>query len=206
MAGESCPSVTALTCAVLVGGAGRRFGGDKLAAQLDGRRVIDHTLAAVAGLADRLLLVGDGAEAFVAPGRVPVADARPGQRSTTGPVGPLAGVVAALEAATTPLVAVVAADMPLANAALLRRLAVHWAGEPAVVPAMGARPQPLHAVYATAHRAAFRAAFDAGARSPLTVARRIGARFVDADGDGGWAVDVDTPADLRVLEQRLRRR
>ena len=219
----------AMTAAILAGGRGRRFGGDKLAAILDGQTVLDHTVTAVAGLTGRLLIVGGE----VAP-RTPVPatwirDARPGVDAPAGPdpggrvgpapggrvgpdpggrVGPLGGIVAALEVASTPLVAVVAGDMPLVSVAVLRELSRSWAGEPALVPVHGGQPQPLHAVYATHFRSRVRAAFDAGERSPLSLCRRCGARFVSAEdppGAGDWYRDIDTSTDLDALTGRLRR-
>jgi len=46
---------------VLAAGEGRRFGGAKQLAELDGRPLLEHALAAVAGLAPRVVVLGHAA-------------------------------------------------------------------------------------------------------------------------------------------------
>lgn len=202
-------AVTGLTAVVLAGGAGRRYraeqpGADKLAARLGGRPVIDHVLESMRTLGGDVLVIGGprrrGGTRWL-PDAHPAAPSAGDQR----PLGPLAGIVAGLEAATTDLVAVVAADLPFASAEVLRRLASVWretSTDPtaAVVPLVDGHLQPLHAVYATAFAPAVRACFDAGDRSPTSVLRRLGARVVDdLPADAPWVQDVDTADDLRRL-------
>lgn len=215
-----------LTVAVLAGGRGRRFGGDKLAARIGDRSVLARTIDRVTPLGpvvvvgDRLLpadcrgrpALPDAAPphrpAPGRPGRVRTVDAPDltGGQQTAGDdgLGPLAGIVAALEAARTPLIAVVAGDMPHADPNLLQALAADWHDEVAVVPVGASGPQPLHAVWATGHTDAVRSAFDAGQRSPLALLRRLDCRLVPVDDRGGWADDVDTHEDLAALAQRVR--
>jgi molybdopterin-guanine dinucleotide biosynthesis protein A len=61
--------------------------------------------------------------------------------------GPLAGLVAGLERATTTWVCVVACDMPYLNASLLEHLSTFRDGMDAVVPVIKGYPQPLTAFY-----------------------------------------------------------
>jgi molybdopterin-guanine dinucleotide biosynthesis protein A len=74
---------------VLAGGRSRRFGADKALAQLDGARLIDHSLRALRGHADALAVSGSAALA-ASVGLDAVADA-PGVAA-----GPLRGVLGAL--------------------------------------------------------------------------------------------------------------
>lgn len=120
-------------------------------------------------------------------------------------VGPLAGILAGLEASDTGLVAVVAVDMPYANARVLQLLAGEWMGEAAVVPLVGERVQPLHGVYATDAAPSFRRLVEAGKRSVVPALSEIGARVVghdvwgDADPEGRFARNVNRPEDLDDL-------
>lgn len=90
------------TVSVLAGGASSRFGGDKLAADLGGRSILEVT---VGGLPGEWPVVCVGAE-------------RPMQRRVTWTLenpaggGPLAAIAAALEQVGTDLVVVVAGDIP----------------------------------------------------------------------------------------------
>lgn len=196
--GRADPGVTAL---VLAGGSARRFGSDKLVAPLDGGRVLDGALAAARTVAERVLLAGP---ARLAGDVEVIGDALPsGHRRSQHPrFGPLGAIVAGLEAATTPLLAVIAGDMPRARSDVLAHLAAAWCGEVAVVPIADGVAQPLHAIWAVEHAAAVRAAFDTGVRSPARVCTDLGAAFVSVDaGPAGWAWDVDTTADLDALRR-----
>ncbi|USI72506.1 NTP transferase domain-containing protein [Sphingomonas morindae] len=72
--------------AILAGGAASRFGGDKAAARLGGRALLDHVALALGGWCDALVVVGRDW-----PGLTRVEDLpRPG----LGPLGGLAGALA----------------------------------------------------------------------------------------------------------------
>jgi molybdopterin-guanine dinucleotide biosynthesis protein A len=62
--------------------------------------------------------------------------------------GPLAGLAAVLERATTPWIFVVACDMPFITPAVIEYLALQRADCQAVVPVVGGYPQSLAAFYA----------------------------------------------------------
>jgi molybdopterin-guanine dinucleotide biosynthesis protein A len=62
--------------------------------------------------------------------------------------GPLAGLAATLEYATTPWIFAVACDMPFITPAVIEYLAFQRADCQAVVPMVGGYPQPLAAFYA----------------------------------------------------------
>lgn len=139
-----------------------------------------------------------------APGRLgdlgyqEVADAVPGE-------GPLAGLVAGLEASPHLLTAVVAVDMPLASPEVFRLLAALRGEEDAVVPVTADGPQPLHAVYARSALPALRAAL-AGGRLALRAAleglrvREVGEdEWRRADPAGTFALNLNTAADLARL-------
>lgn len=183
------------SCIVLCGGTSRRFGGgDKTAATFGEATVLDHLL-------DRL------------PPQLPIicaGDHRPTRRAVTWvredpPLGgPVAGIAAALEHVTTPLVAVIAGDMPYAALALptLRSAltsAPDMDGAVAVDP--DGRHQPLLAIHRSA---ALRAVLPA--RPGGMPARRVlgGLRTVRVPVGDRASADVDTPTDLaRLLRSSL---
>lgn len=145
---------------VLAGGDSTRFGdGDKALATLDGRPLLAHVVEALSTAtgATPLVAVGsdDEADRYRSAVEVPfeaVVD-RPGW------AGPLAGLLAAAEAADETWLLVCGCDMPLVTAegfeALLAAAGVPAAGPvapraaevAAVVPVVDGHDQPLHALY-----------------------------------------------------------
>lgn len=186
-------SVTAI---VLAGGRSRRFGSDKLAADLNGTTVLDRLLAGLPAFWP-IVLVG--------PCRTVCREVTWVRESPPGG-GPLAGVAAGTALVTTDVTVVVAGDMPWA-APLLPLLAETLAqaapGIGAVVGRDGeGQANPLLAAYRTA---AVRAhvptpAHDRPAKLLLDIPH------VELDVDPRAASDVDTPADLARMAAWPRRR
>ena len=91
-----------LTGLVLAGGRSRRMGTDKALLTVDGRPLVSHVATRLATLCPTVL---------VAPGpRRLLQVVWPQDDDRIAGAGPLAGILGGLAAATTPLVAVVAAD------------------------------------------------------------------------------------------------
>jgi molybdopterin-guanine dinucleotide biosynthesis protein A len=127
---------------VLAGGRSSRFGGDKLAAVVDGVPLLDRAIAAVGEVAGEILVVGrTGGVAHDRRVRF-VNDPAPHQ-------GPLAGLTAGLAAASHERAVVVAGDMPFLDPAVLRMLLADLgdiaSGPEAVALGLGPThsPQPL---------------------------------------------------------------
>lgn len=129
---------------ILAGGQSRRMGRDKRALPWaptqdeSPQTLLDHVVATVASLTDDVVLVANDAPG-VGGVRV-VGDFYPG-------AGSLGGIYSGLAAAAYDLAFIAAADMPFLNARLIRDLAGRAAGAGAVVPVIGGRPEPLHAIY-----------------------------------------------------------
>lgn len=177
-----------LTGLVLAGGRSRRMGRDKALLEVDGRLLVEHVARRLASICGRVLIApGDLALPHL-PWEA-VADREPG-------AGPLAAILGGLAATRTPLLAVVAVDMPDADPAVLVDLASRWDGwSEAVVPRHAGRLEPLHAVYAAAALPRVAALFDAGERSPTRVLARSAVIVVEID-DAAWAGNLNTPADV----------
>lgn len=186
-----------MTGLLLAGGASRRMAVDKATLPFDGEPLAVR-VARVLGQVCREILVasGDG-ERLSWLGVEQVTDAVPG-------AGPLSGIVAGLERASNPLVAVLAVDMPFASAAVLRLLGALWSGEDAVVPATARGLEPLHAVYRTAAAPMLRARLvsgELGLREALSTlrCRVVGeAEWGTADPTGRFAVNLNRPEDMRA--------
>jgi molybdenum cofactor guanylyltransferase len=171
------------------------MGTDKAALEVGGEPLARRAADALREACGRVLVASGDGRRLAWLGLEQVADALAG-------AGPLAGIVAGLEAAPTPLVAVLAADMPHASPAVFRLLAARWSGQLAVVPRDGDGLQPLHAVYSREAATPLRAALEGGERS----VRRALAGFdvlvlgpeewADADATGRFARNVNRPEDL----------
>lgn len=178
---------------VLAGGRSRRFGADKLAADLDGTPVLAHALAACAG-ADRLVVVGD-------PRDLPGVTVWTREEPPGG--GPLAGLLAARPYLTADVIVVVGGDMPVV-APLVPRLVAALAAddtlEVAACPREDGRPAPLPVAVRRAVLDA--AAQQLGSGAGTALGRLLDGRRVVLVAGGAATADVDTPEDLRRLTAR----
>jgi molybdenum cofactor guanylyltransferase len=188
----------ALAGLVLCGGRGSRMGADKALVEIDGEPMVARAARRLASVADPVLLAS-GAVGRMAMLGLPYAEV--GDPGGPGR-GPLAGVVAGLEASPHLLMAVVAVDLPFLDPGLLAALARLRDDEDAVVPVTSAGPQPLHAVYATS---ALRALADRLSTGRLSMRAALGGlttRLVDEaewrafDPTGRFAINVNEPRDL----------
>lgn len=129
------------TAVVLAGGRSSRMGSDKAFLQIGGETLLARQLRLVreAGSQDLLISGCRGADYSSFDARV-VYD----QESDAGP---LAGIVAALTAASFPLVLVLAVDMPAMTLSMLNRILSQCGENMGCVPADEIASQPLAAVY-----------------------------------------------------------
>jgi molybdenum cofactor guanylyltransferase len=174
------------------------MGRDKTRIEIGGEPLVRRAVRRLEGICERVLVSSADGASFLDLGLEEVAD-------PTGTSGPLAGIVAGLEAAETELVAVVAADMPNVSPQVLLHLATHWRGEAAVVPLVDGRIQPLHGVYATRWAPRLRERLEDGRRAVVPALSDLAARVVgpegwgDIDPDGSFARNVNRPEDLTRL-------
>jgi molybdenum cofactor guanylyltransferase len=174
--------------AVLAGGRGRRMGGLKPLAELAGRPLVEHPVAAAAAAGLRAVVVAK-------PG-TPLPSGLEVWHELDEPVHPLLGIVTALERAGGPVVAV-GCDMPFVSGELLARLA---AGPEAAV-AVDGRLEPFPARYEPAWLPALRAALadEAPLRATLEA---LGPATIELD-DPAPLRSVNTPADLAAAHDEL---
>jgi molybdopterin-guanine dinucleotide biosynthesis protein A len=197
---------------VLAGGRSARFGGDKLAAVIDGRALLDRAVDPLAEICREIIVV-------VAPGdRSRTSHSSPRMTSPIRMVqeaeayrGPLAGLATGLEAAAFPLVLVGGGDMPLLVGGVLELLlgSLATGDATAVILGSGDRLQPLPvALRREPALAAARDALDRGQTSLRALLDSVHVATVPEvewralDPDGTTLRDVDIPADLAADAQR----
>ncbi len=126
---------------ILAGGESRRMGQDKAWLELDGKPLLVRAAATLRqlGLTEILISGRPGADYSVVD--LPVLLDR--QRGS----GPLAGIERALEACASPLLLVLAVDLPYMNSDFLQKLLDRSDATHGVVPGLGGRLEPLAAIY-----------------------------------------------------------
>lgn len=198
---------------VIAGGQSRRLGQDKRKLRLwgeDGPTLLEHTLGVLTPLCDESLVVlNDAADWQHLPATL-VADAY-------ADAGSLGGIYSGLAAATQPYALVVAADMPLLNAALLQHMLARPRTYDALVPraaeAGKARNalnvEPLHAVYSRACLPALRETLDAGKRRITDFLALVRVETIELeelqrfDQHGHAFLNVNTPEELARVQALL---
>ncbi len=131
-----------LSVVIQAGGESRRMGKDKALVPFLGIPLIERVLARVVELGDEVILTTNKPEDYRYL-KLPLFKDKIPDR------GALGGLYTALSAASSPLVAVVACDMPFVSATLLaaeRDLLVST-GSDAVIPLVEGGTEPFHAVY-----------------------------------------------------------
>ena len=186
-------------CAVLIGGAGSRLGGDKHLRELGGEPLAWWVLdAARHAHLEPLLVAKHGTPLGRLAGECEVLIEHTAERH------PLIGVIAALEQTAEPLV-VAPCDVPLVPAPLLRLLAE--AGEGTVVAGPGG-VEPLLGRYEPESLELLRATVAAGASARAAVAQlgvaELGPPALEQLGDpASFLRNLNTPDELGALEREL---
>jgi molybdopterin-guanine dinucleotide biosynthesis protein A len=196
------PTADTLTVTILAGGRGSRLGGvDKAGLDLAGRPLLEHVLAAVGPLASQTLIVANDDRFDADPRLTVVRDPEPH-------AGVLPALLAALDVATSPLMLLVACDMPFVNRDVVRYLATLAPGHDVVMPYVDSIAQPMHAIYRVDPcRAAVRTALEAGRRRMIAFLDDVDTRAVDEaevrklDPALRTFFNVNTPEELAEARQ-----
>jgi molybdopterin-guanine dinucleotide biosynthesis protein A len=180
----------------------------------DGKIVLQRVLESAAAVADELFVVAPPRPGYRACGVRLVPERIPG-------IGPLGGIEAALATARHDRCLVLACDLPLLSAGLLRRLAETPCDRDALVPISrgsaglpagdgASQSQPLVAIYARRCLPRITALIDAGERRPSTLLAHLEVCFLapdaleDSDPDLRSFLNLNTPVDLDRVRRLLR--
>ena len=126
---------------ILAGGKSSRMGRDKAWLLLDGKPLLARQIALVRELApEEIFISGRACVDYSLFGYRVLMDRYPD-------AGPLAGIAAGLEASSSPLVLVLAVDMPDMTSGALRRLLERCTPGVGIVPRVNHRVEPLAAYY-----------------------------------------------------------
>ena len=197
MSSVANPEVTA---AILVGGTARRFhGAVKPALSIGAQTILQRQRRALgdAGIQDIVLVGRWAGEPVSGTHHLPdVLDAG----------GALCGLYSALLAAATPIVVVLAGDLPFVNGTLIRAL-MTIGDEDAVVPRAAGTWHPLCAAYRRRVAPALKRRLDAGtwrvtdALADMHVRELTGAELGQMDSNDMLLMNVNTPDDHRLAER-----
>ena len=169
-----------ITPVVLAGGISRRLGRDKTVQLFNGETLIRRVMrraSAAAGSSDVVVVVADDGQKDRPPADIPhrlVVDALPGS-------GTLGGIYTGLETARTEWALVVACDMPFLSTPLLRYMTGLRNDVDAVVPVIGERPEPVHALYSRRCLPAISQRLQAGQLKAAGFLDLVRVRYVDED-------------------------
>jgi molybdopterin-guanine dinucleotide biosynthesis protein A len=176
---------------VLAGGRGRRLGGDKAIVELEGRALVHYPIEALHSVCEDVVVVAKRDTLLPSLSGAAGLWIEPDE-----PRHPLVGVAHALGLAAGRPVLVVAVDLPLVDAAVLRAILAVEPGADATVVAPRAygRLQPFCALYAPAALAAGLDRFDPSART-IDVVESLGVRVVEGLDETAF-FNVNAPEDL----------
>lgn len=196
---------------VVAGGVSRRLGQDKRKLRLWGERgpmLLEHTLGVLAPLCDDLVVVLNDHEQWQQlPARL--------VKDVYEDAGSLGGIYAGLDAAQHEHAIVVAADMPLLNAALLQAMLARPRAYDALVPRSPAPGkarnaldvEPMHAIYSRACLAPLRETLDAGQRRIIDFLQKVRVEVIEPDElrqydpEGHAFLNINTPEELATVRQ-----
>lgn len=194
------------TIVIQAGGKSSRMGQDKALMPFLGRPLVARQVDRLASADIPLLVITNRPEDYAFLGLPMTADLMPG-------VGPLGGLYTALSSASTPLVTVVACDMPFVSAALLsaQRDILLEEGVDVVIPRTEEGLEPLHATYRRETcLPAVRAALEAGERKMIVWFSAVAVREMSLeearqhDPDLRSFINVNRPEDYQAAEALAR--
>ena len=193
-----------ITLAILAGGAGSRMGAPKGSLLLHGRPILEYLLDRFAWLGPTMLVLAPGIDR-------PAGAERFGQvvGDPTRGLGPLRGVLTALEHATTDITVVTTVDMPQISQTHLLWIGGKLNGLRGACGAMGLRStgqvEPFPSAYRASAASAIARELAEARRAVHGLLRRDGFLAIEAPGNWPLAIwtNLNTPADVKDFHAGL---
>ena len=130
-----------LSAVILAGGQSLRMGRDKAWLEVKGQSLIGRAVETVRALGAEEIFISGRAGVDYSGLKLPVLlDLKPGS-------GPLGGIERGLDAASSPLLLVLAVDLPQMTTAFLQKLFDHCDSQTGAVPQLAGALEPLAAIY-----------------------------------------------------------
>ncbi len=195
-----------LTLVIQAGGESRRMGRDKALVPFLGRPLIERVIRRQAPLADEIIVTTNRPDQYQFLGLPLVSDLLPGR-------GALGGLYTAISAASQPVVAVVACDMPFASLPLLvyQKNVLESEQVDVVIPKPESGYEPLHTLYRRdTCLPAIKSAIDADLWKVISWFPQVKVRDLSdaeiraCDPDGRAFMNVNTPDELAAAEALAR--
>jgi len=182
---------------LLTGGSSRRLGFDKATVMVGDETLAERAARVLSAVCSPVIEVGPGRSGM------------PVIRETPPGTGPLAGLLAGVDALGADAVVLLGCDLVRVESPLLALLA-DWDGGSSAVPTLDGRPQLVCARYGSGALEAARALLAAGERSLRAVLEAVS---IDLVPESRWRTvagadafdDLDTPEDLARLGLRAPR-
>lgn len=173
---------------VLAGGKALRMGGEKPLRELHGKSLLQHAIDLVAPLCGEVVVSAGDRDLHLPKGVVGVPDPKPFAGK-----GPLAGILAALEASKGDMCLIVPCDLPNLRTQLMAELYEELGDRDAVYCRLDDGPEPLVAAVRRVAAAKYvRASLNAGNLRVLPCWTSLGARVKDST----WVATFGDPANL----------
>lgn len=186
--------------AILAGGQSRRMGQNKALINLLGKPVLQWVIDAVASLSDDIFLVTNTPENYRAFQLPMVGDIFPGNAA-------LGGIHTAVATARHSWVMLLACDMPLIRADIVRAMAAQRGDADVVVPRIAGRAEPLHALYRKTCRAAIEASLAAQQLRVIHFFEAVTVRYISpvdlGEPNFNFLTNLNTPEDLQRVTKIL---
>jgi len=190
-----------ITTVILAGGAARRMGGeDKGLTLLGGEAMIAHVIRRIAGQTSTLLINCNRSQQQYARFGYPLIE-----DTIVGGLGPLAGLLSALEQSNSDFVLSVPCDTPLLPIDLIERMveAIEQQGAQACTVSDGERLHPVVLLVRRSLLTGLRDYLTAGGRKVHDWFYSIPHCSADFSDQPQAFVNINTPQQLEMLQQRL---
>lgn len=174
-----------ITGIVLAGGKSSRYGRNKALVEMKGIRLIDRVVGVMGSVFQRLLLVTNTPHEYAYLGIPMVEDIIKG-------LGPIGGIYTGLKTISDPAGFFVACDMPFINPHLIRRMIEVSPGYDAVVPRLGWKIEPLHALYNTSCLPFIEENIKSGKYQVITVYDNLRVRYLSEEEIRRFDIELKT--------------